>query len=122
VLAEQPPPTNSILSVYELKLRTELVQCYNVTARFPTQPTWTAATKNIHYKSWPGLTAKVTARHFPDSNETLRGHGRKIQANLRSTKKAIQEEAAAKNEVDAYHIQANLRPEGRQWMKKLRLY
>ena len=57
---------------------------------FPTQPTWLAAIKNDHYKTWPGLTASAAAKHFPESVETWRGHGRKIPMNLRSTKKAVE--------------------------------
>jgi formyltetrahydrofolate synthetase len=35
---------------------------------------------------WPGLTADVVARHYPDSKETPKGHGRKAPSGQRSTK------------------------------------
>ena len=94
ILAEQAPPTDHILSVYELKTQTELVRYYHAAAGFPTQPTWTKAIRNGHYKTWTGLTAAIAAKHFPESNETWHGHGRKIQSNLRSTKKLIENEIA----------------------------
>ena len=94
-----PPPPENILSVYELKTQPELVRYYHAAAGFPTQPTWIKAIKNSHYATWPGLTARVVTKHFPESVETWRGHGRKIQANLRSTKKVLEQ-------MDAAHVPA----------------
>jgi hypothetical protein len=67
ILADAAPPTDHILSVYELKTRPELVRYYHAAAGFPTKPTWTKAIRNGHYASWPGLTAAVATRHFPES-------------------------------------------------------
>ena len=53
-----------------------------------------------HYQSWLGLTVALVARHFPVSDETWRHHGRKIQANLQPTKKAIEEEMAETKAVE----------------------
>ena len=94
LLVGAPPPTEHILNVYKLKTRPEKVRYYHAAAGIPTQPTWIKTIQNGHYKSWPGLTAALAARHFPESNETWRGHGRKIKSNIRSTKKAIEEEVA----------------------------
>ena len=63
-----------------------------VAAGFPTKPTWLAATKNKHYASWVGIDASLVAKHFPESEETWKGHGRKIKSGLRSTKEAIASE------------------------------
>jgi hypothetical protein len=68
---------------------------YNATAGFPTQPTWIVAISKGYYSTWPGLTAAMAARHFPESNKTWCDHGQKIESNLRSTKKAIGEEVRA---------------------------
>ena len=67
----------------------ELVRFYHAAAGFPTKPTWLAAIKNGHYASWKGLNYSSVAKHFPESEETWKGHGRKIQSGLRSTKQAI---------------------------------
>jgi len=61
-----------------------------VAAGFPTKLTWIKAIKNQQYASWPGLTADVVARHYPDSEETLKGHGRKSPRGQRSTKVTTQ--------------------------------
>ena len=87
-----PPPTDQILSAYELTTRPELIRYYHAAAGFPSKPTWVAAIKNGHYQSWTGLTAAAAAKYFPESMETWRGHGRKIRMNLRSTKTAIDDE------------------------------
>ncbi len=55
--------------------------------RFPTKPTWLRAVKNRQYASWPGLTPKAIAKHFPESEETLKVHGRKTKRGQRSTKR-----------------------------------
>ncbi len=63
-------------------------------AGFPTKPTLIALIKNKQFASWPGLTTKAVTKHFPESEETTKGHGRKIQSGLHSTKKT------ASNEID----------------------
>ena len=72
------PPINHILSAYELKSQPELICHYHAAAYFPTQPTWIAAIKNQHYATWKGLTVAGIRRHFPESDETWKGHGRKV--------------------------------------------
>ena len=36
--------------------------------------------------AWLGLTTEAVAKHFPELEETIKGHSRKIKARLRSTK------------------------------------
>ncbi len=69
-----------------MKTQPELVQYHHASAGFPTKPTWHAAIKNNHFASWPGLTLNAARKHFPDSDETHKGHGRKTLSGLRSTK------------------------------------
>jgi hypothetical protein len=61
-----------------------------VAAGFPTKPLWLKAIKNRQYASWLGLTWEAVNKHFPESEETLKGHGRKIRSRLRSTKTSTQ--------------------------------
>jgi hypothetical protein len=51
-----------------------------------TKPSWIQAIKNKQYASWSGLTVKAVAKYFPESEETMKGHGRKTKSGLRSTK------------------------------------
>jgi hypothetical protein len=76
--------------VYELKTQPELVRYYHVATGFPTKPSWLKAIKNEQYALWPGLTWEVVNKHFLESEETLKGHGRKTRSGLRSTKMSSQ--------------------------------
>jgi hypothetical protein len=85
-LPNQPPPSKVVYNVYKLKTQPELVRYHHASAGFSTKPTWLAAIKNKHFASWPGLTLDAARKHFPDSNEMHKGHGRKTPSGLRSTK------------------------------------
>jgi hypothetical protein len=52
----------------------------------PQNPIWVKAIRNKQFASWPGLTVDAAKRHYPDSKETPKGHGRKTPSRLRSTK------------------------------------
>jgi len=85
-LPARPPPSNAVYNVYELKTQPELVRYHHAFARFPTKPTWLTAIKNKQFAAWPGLSLDAARKHFPDSEETHKGHGRKTPSGLRSTK------------------------------------
>ena len=76
--------------MYELKTQLKLVRYYHAAAGFPTKPLWLKAIKNKQYASWPGLTWEVVNKHFPESEKTLKGHGRKTRSGLQSTKTSSQ--------------------------------
>ena len=86
-LSNRPSPAEAVHSVYELKTQPELVRYLHAAAGFPTKPTWLKAIRNKQFASWPGLTLEAVRRHFPDSDETNKGHGRRTPSGLRSTKK-----------------------------------
>ena len=85
-LQNRPDPTEAVHSVYELKTQPELVRYLHAATGFPTKPTWIRAIKNKHFASWPGLTVDAVRRHFPDSDETHKGHGRRTPSGIRSTR------------------------------------
>jgi hypothetical protein len=86
-LPARPPPKEAVNNVYELKTKPKLVRYLHAAAGFPTKPTWIKAVKNRHFASWPGLTTEAVAKHFPESEETTKGHARKTKSSLRSTKR-----------------------------------
>ena len=73
-------------------MQPELVRYLHACAGFPTKPSWIKAIKNRQYASWPGLTINAVAKHFPKSEETMKGHGRKTNSGLRSTKAQAENE------------------------------
>ena len=66
----EQPPLNQTCNVCEIKVQPEIIQYYHAVAGFPTKPTWINAIQNGHYSSWTGLTTKVVAKLFPESDET----------------------------------------------------
>jgi hypothetical protein len=44
------------------------------------------AIRNKQFASWPGLTIKATAKHYPESKETKKGRGQKGWSGLGSNK------------------------------------
>ncbi len=95
-LPNRPPPSKAIANVYELKMQPELICYYHAAAGFPTKPKWIAVIKNKQFASWPGLTTKGVAKHFPELEEMTKGHGCKTRSGLQSTKKT----AGDKNNED----------------------
>ncbi len=81
-LPARPPPTDAIHNVYKLKTQPELVRYYHTPAGFSTKPTWLKAIENKQYASWPDLSIEAVTPHYPDTEETPKGHGRKSPSNL----------------------------------------
>jgi hypothetical protein len=88
-LPGRTPVIEAINNVYELKTQPELVRYLHACAGFPTKPSWIKGIKNGQYTSWLGLTVKAVAKHFPESEETMKGHGRKTKSGLWSTKAQV---------------------------------
>jgi hypothetical protein len=63
------------------------------------------AIKNKQYALWPGLTWQATNKHYPESKETLKGHGPKTKSGLRSTKTTTESDNDNNNEnANAMHL------------------
>ncbi len=86
------PPVNHIHNVYDLKVHSELIRYYHAVAGFITKPTWIKAIGNRHYSTWKGLTTKAISKHFTESEETWKGHGRNVKPALQSTKLVLKQE------------------------------
>ena len=95
-LTDRPKPSEAIHNVYELRSQAEMVRYYHAAAGFPTKATWLKAIENNHYASWPGLSTKVVRAHFPESEETQKGHMKKQKAGARSTKTITRPEKKTK--------------------------
>ncbi len=101
-----PPPIEAIHNVYELKTQPELVQYLHALAGFSTKSMWIEAIINNHYASWPGLIVKAVTKHFPESKETMKGHGQKGKSGLRSTKTTEPIIKIEPGTVNQTHLQA----------------
>jgi hypothetical protein len=97
---KQTPPTKAIANVYKLKTQPEIVCYYHAAVGFPTKPTWVMTVKNRQFPLWPGLTAKAVTKHFPELEETTKGHGCKIQSKPRSTMNTASDDSYINNKED----------------------
>ena len=76
ILYDCPNANESIHNVYEIKTKPEMIRYYHAAAGFPTKRTWLSAIKCGNFVSWPGLTVDAARKHFPESEETQKGHMR----------------------------------------------
>ncbi len=53
---------------------------------FPVKKTFLDAVRAGNYTTWPGLTTTLIAKHFPDSDETQKGHMKGQRNGVRSTR------------------------------------
>ncbi len=81
--ATQPETINVI---FDLSSACQTLLWYHVAVGFPTKETFSDSVRAGNYSTWPGLTAKMIHRHFPDSNETVRGHLKGQRQGICSTK------------------------------------
>ena len=78
--------------VFNLPSTPEAIKFLHVAAGYPVKDTWIAAINAGNYITWPGLTAKTVRRHFPESDETQKGHMKQQHQNVRSTRIKIENE------------------------------
>ncbi len=90
--------TEAAASAYNLPSISQTIRYLHAAAGFPAKDTWIKAINNGNYKTWPGITAKLVSKHFPESVETQKGHMKKQRQNVRSTKEKVIISAASDNE------------------------
>jgi hypothetical protein len=73
-------------SVYELPSTKEMVRFLHAALGYPTKATMLTAAKHGNLVTFPGLTPENISRHFPESNETQKGHMKQTKQGVRSTK------------------------------------
>jgi hypothetical protein len=88
---EKIDPLELVNSVYELPNQEQVVAWYHAAAGYPTKPTWLKAIEAGFYATWPLLTAKAVKKYYPKTEETPKGHMRRIKSGVRSTKAQIEE-------------------------------
>ena len=73
-------------STYPTHDRRQSLAYFQAAAGFPTKQTFLDAVRTGNYATWPGLTTTLIAKHFPDSDETQKGHMKGQRKGIRSTK------------------------------------
>jgi hypothetical protein len=93
----------------------QTIRYLHATAGFPTKDSWIKAIQNGNYTTWPGITAEVVNKHFPESIETQKGHMKKQRKKVKLTKQKISMAGTTKDgELHPSHIEAKHLGEGNQ--------
>jgi hypothetical protein len=88
-LKPQCTATHREVRTLDLPSTPALIAYHHATAGYPVKQTWLDAIQRGAYKTWPGLTYKLVARHCPDADETLRGHMAQPRQHIRSTQPTV---------------------------------
>ncbi|KAL7501954.1 hypothetical protein ACHAXN_000345 [Cyclotella atomus] len=83
------------MNVYELPSTKEVVRFLHAALGFPTKATLLTAIRNGNLVTFPALNVSNVTKHFPESDETQKGHMKQSKQGVRSTK-VIDEDAMLK--------------------------
>ena len=75
----------TINNIYKLPSLARAVRYLHAAARFPTKAMWIKSIGYGNYLTCPLITVKNVNRHFPESEETQKGHMRNQRQVVRST-------------------------------------
>jgi len=74
------------MGMYELPSTKEVVRFLHAALGNPTQATLLTAAQHGNLVTFPNLTPQNISRHFPESDETQKGHMKQTKQGVRSTK------------------------------------
>ena len=89
----------SLNNVFDLPSTEQTIRYLHACAGFPTRRTWIKAIKKGNFIGWPMLTVENVNKHFPESEETAKGHMNHQRQGVRSTKPKDLQEPDAKEEI-----------------------
>ena len=81
-----PSDTDVAMNVYELPSTKEVVRFLHAALGFPTKATLLTAIRNGNLVTFPALNVSNVTKHFPESDETQKGHMKQVKQGVRSTK------------------------------------
>ena len=73
-------------NVYELPSIRQAIRFMHAACGFPVKSTWIKAIRSGNYVGWPLLTVSNVHKHYPETDETPKGHLNQSPAGTRSTK------------------------------------
>jgi hypothetical protein len=78
--------SDAAMSVYELPSTADVVRFLHAALGFPTKATLLTAARRGNLVTFPALTPENISKHFPESDETPKGHMKQTKQGIRSTK------------------------------------
>ncbi|KAL7475055.1 hypothetical protein ACHAW6_000989, partial [Cyclotella cf. meneghiniana] len=97
------------MNVYELPTTKEVVRFLHAALGFLTKATLLTAAWNGNLVTFPGLTVENISKHFPESDETAKGHMKQSKQGMRSTKVIDEDIPQIKQTPDIKHKDVYLR-------------
>ncbi len=79
ILGESETNTEQANNAYNLPSISQTVKYHQAATGFAVADTWIKAIKAGNYNTWPTITPSTVQRHFPESDETQKGHMKKRQ-------------------------------------------
>jgi len=86
VSADEEPTKEQAQHAYDLPSIGQTVRYLHAAAGFPTEESWIKAIRAGNYNTWPTITPSTVRRHFPESDETQKGHMKRQRQGVRSTR------------------------------------
>ena len=84
--ASQPKVDEEINVVFDLPSAKETARWYHAAAGYPEKEPFLTALRHGNYSIWPGLTAAMMSKHYPESVESKKGHMKGPRQGIKSTK------------------------------------
>jgi hypothetical protein len=88
---------NKANAIFDLPNTRQSLLYYHALAGFPVKKTFLDVVRAGNYAMWPGLTTTLIAKHFPNLEETQKGHMKGQRKGIRSTK--VREQVEIKIEL-----------------------
>ena len=86
ISVDQKETKEKALHAYDLPSINQTVRYLHAAAGFPVKETWLKAIRAGNFNTWPTITPATVRRHFPESDETQKGHMKRQRQGVRSTK------------------------------------
>jgi hypothetical protein len=77
---------NEVNAIFDLPNMRHSHLYYHASVGIPVKETFLDAVWAGNYATWPGLSTTLIAKHFPDLEETQKGHMKGQRKGIRSTK------------------------------------
>jgi len=75
-----------IPNVHNLPSISQTIKYHHASVGYPVKDTWITGINTGNYATWPVITSTVVRKHFPESDETQKGHMKRQRQGVRSTK------------------------------------
>ena len=84
ILADGTMKKEQANNVYNLPSISQTIQYLNTAAGFSVKEMWIKVIKSGKYNTWPAITPSTVQHHFPESDQTQKGHMKRQHQGVRT--------------------------------------